>query len=420
MLPPTRKAIAPFWNRIPRFFLYPLYPSGAVVLTGVLVLMAVLPLSLIGMLLRLVVLLFFNKYCFEVLAQTAEGRLRPPALDLELLTQGYEMPFKQFGVFITLSAASYGVTAALGAWAGALFGLLTNLALPAILMVLAVSGSLLTALAPHTVGGLIWRIGWPYLILVAFLVLLTGGMAAVPVLLGEVLSPQALIAVAALAMLYGSVIIFNMMGYVVYQYHDALGLHATEDDDADPAFADFQRFMAEQNYPAALEELRNLLPARWEDLELHRRLHKLAALIGNTDVLLRHAREFIPLLRERGRIREAMDIFRTCVGVEPSFRPNRAEDYLPIAQMLRESRQPRLAIALINGFHKRFPDSPETPALYLLAARLFHEELGDAAQAIRILRYTLGAFPDHALCEPIKRYLNVLKATSPASAGDPA
>lgn len=88
MLEGARKpAITPFWNRIPQLFIYPLQPSGLVVLFALLVLFTVLPISLIGWLLRLVLVLFFTKYCYEVLAQTAEGRLRPPAVSGELLRE---------------------------------------------------------------------------------------------------------------------------------------------------------------------------------------------------------------------------------------------------------------------------------------------------------------------------------------------
>lgn len=419
MLEGTRKAITPFWNRIPRFFIYPLYPAGAVILIAVLVLLVALPVNLVGMLLRAVVLLFFNKYCFEVLAQTAEGRLQPPALNADLFNQGYGLPFKQFAVFFVLGACNVGLSLLLGAWAGMVFTLTANLALPAILMVLAVSGSLTAALTPTTVFGLIWRIGWPYLILFAFLSLLSGGVTAVMALLADKVNPQTLLAAGGVTFLYVSVVTFNMMGYVVYQYHDALGLDVGGDEaeEQDPALADYRRFMSEQNYPAALEELRNLLPQRWEDLETHRLLHKLAGLVGNTDVLLRHGKEFIPILLDRGRTREAVDIYRACIAADPGFRPGRAEDYLPIAQMLRDARQAKQAVALINGFHKRFPNHEQTPPLYLLVAKLFHEELDDPEQARRILSFTRRVFPQHRMTSSIDRYLALLDSAPSATKG---
>jgi len=410
----TRAAITPFWHRIPRFFLYPLHPSALVVLLGSVALFAVLPVSLLGALLRVVLGIFFVKYCFEVLEQTSEGRLRPPALTSELFTQRYEMPFKLWAVLLVLGVAQIVLERALGAWAAVLFGLLLNVAYPAVIMVLATSGSLRTALDPSVVGGMMFRIGWPYLVLVAFLLLLSGGVFGLVALLGKRVSIEALLAITGVGLLYFTLIMFNLMGYVVYQYHEALGLSAPQAEGLpaeEPHLEQFRRFMAEEKHAAALEELRDVLNQRWGDLELHRMFHKLAKLIEQKDLLVRHGREFLAVLLEQNRLREAMEIYQDLVAADPSFRPALPDQYLPIAQMLRDSRQPKLAVALINGFHKRFPDSALTVPLYLLAAKIFHEDLADDARATQILRFLSQQYPRHASIGAVTHYLRLLEGS---------
>jgi hypothetical protein len=416
MLDTSRQAITPFWNRIPRFFLYPLHLRVLPLLLGLLLPMMLLPAGLFGLLLRLVIVLFFVKYCLAILADTAEGRLQPPPLNSGLFMQGYSMPFKLLAIYVVLGIAQYQLSVVLGLWAVSMVGLLGNLLLPAMIMSLAVSSSLIAALTPTTVFSLIWRIGWPYLVLYVFINLLYGIVGGLLMLLQDALPLMALLTVLAFAMMYVSVIAYNVMGYVMYQYADALGLVTLAPDDDDghgELLADYRRFMAEENYPAALEELRSLVNRNWQDLELHRLLHKMAKLVSNHDILLRHGQEFIPILLDAGHIREATEVYRSCVAADKSFRPNRPLDYQPIAQMLRDSGQARQAIVLINGFHKRFPKHDATPGLYMLAAQAFHADIGDEAQARKILNYTVSAFPQHALRPSIERYLTILTTGTP-------
>lgn len=132
----------------PEVFLYPLQPHG--------------------LLLRLPFLLFFIKYNLQVLAETSEGRLRPPSLAAALTTDGYSLPFKLFAVYFVLAILQELLARLSGSWLiMAAPGLLANLLLPAMTTVLTVSGSLLEALTPTIVVGLIARIVWPYLALSA-------------------------------------------------------------------------------------------------------------------------------------------------------------------------------------------------------------------------------------------------------------
>src|SRR5699024_5614725 len=159
-----------------------------------------------------------------ILADTAEGDLQPPAWSSDLFTQGYAMPFKLLGVYVVLAIIQYQLSALLGLWSVGVVSLLINLLLPAMIMTLAVSGSLITALTPTTVIGLIWRIGWPYLVLYVFVNLLYSIVGGIFMLLHETLPQPLLMIVVVFATMYVSIIAHNVMGYAMYQYADVLGL----------------------------------------------------------------------------------------------------------------------------------------------------------------------------------------------------
>ena len=93
---PGTALITPFWNRIPRFFLYGLHPN-ALILIGVL-----FSASYIfgGPLINLVYYIVIIKYASEGLQHTVEGHLTPPQLSVEVINENFELPFKLFIVYL--------------------------------------------------------------------------------------------------------------------------------------------------------------------------------------------------------------------------------------------------------------------------------------------------------------------------------
>jgi len=115
------------------------------------------------------------------------GHLDPSAGSIEVSGEGSGRVYKQFGLFILFGvltgvvAALFGPRAAMVLW----FGL--NLLMPGAIMILAVTDSLGKALNPVWYAMLLRSIGWAYLLMVAFMFLLTEGASAALGLLQGVL-----------------------------------------------------------------------------------------------------------------------------------------------------------------------------------------------------------------------------------------
>ena len=94
--------IAPFWSRLPKFFIYPFHPKP---------LLLILILSLAGVclswipLIHLVLWAVLVKYSYAVLRNTVHGNLRPPSLSHEVIWEDFGQAFKQIGLFVVVSAA---------------------------------------------------------------------------------------------------------------------------------------------------------------------------------------------------------------------------------------------------------------------------------------------------------------------------
>ncbi|MDZ7748086.1 MAG: hypothetical protein U5K43_03920 [Halofilum sp. (in: g-proteobacteria)] len=198
--------IEPFWNRMPRFFLYALTPPALLVLVALAFLNAFLlnltGLGQFGLLLALgaslVALVFSVKYGYDILERTAHGYLTPPPLDRETLLEGYELPFKQLGVIVALMLAG----AAIGSVfppAAVVFAIAAFALLPAIVMTLAIERSMASALNPAVLFRVAFSIGWPYFAVFALVLLLNGGSGTVMAMFGRELPIAARAFVAGFA-----------------------------------------------------------------------------------------------------------------------------------------------------------------------------------------------------------------------------
>lgn len=406
-----RSRVTPFWHRLPQFFVYPFHPRALIMLIGLTVIMAVTggiaPIG--GILVTLVATLMATKYAFDILARTAEGRLDPPLLDAETLLRGYGVPFKQVAVYIVIGGTTAIVGKVFGVWLALGFLAAALILLPASIMTLAFTGSLVSAIDPGTLLRTVRGTGWGYAALLGCLFLLNGGSSTALQWVGTGLPPAQLMVLSTLVQFYFTFVMFNLMGYLLYQYHDRLGYEpeavAEQSAQIDPERQTIQAFIDDGNYAAAIEELKKVL-RRDQDPDTRLWLHRVANMAGDEATLMTNAGPLIETLIDRGRIRDATDVYRSCQDHDPEARPARPTDYLPMAQMMVQAGQPQRALKLANGFHRNFPDHPDVPALYLLVARILADTGGQPEQARKVLTYIARRFPE----QPEARQAESLRA----------
>lgn len=392
--------ITPFWHRLPAFFLYPFHPRSLIVLVGLAVVTITAgTLPLLGALGTVLLLtLFLTKFTLDILARTAEGHLDPPPLDSETLSQGYELPFKLFGIYIAIGLATATVAFFLG-WLAIIFFLIALFLLPASIMTLAFTRSLGQALDPGELFRMVKATGWGYVALLGCLLLLNGGSSTALQWFGQGLPPEQLAVLSMLLQYYFSFVMFNLMGYLLFQYHDRLGYEPLGDvdgaEETDPARATIQQFIDEENYPAAIAELKRLVQREDDNVDTRLWLHRVARTAGDERTLMGNAGGLIEDLIDAGRVRDATEIYRTCQDIDAQARPARAGDYYPLASMMLAANEPGRVLRLANGFHRNFPDSTELPRLYLMVAEVMAEHRQQPEQAQKLLDFIARRFPDH-------------------------
>lgn len=414
--------ITPFWQRIPKFFLYPFRTKpllyGAL-LAAASLLAELLPIFLV----ELGILLATLRYAFHIMEQTSLGYLTPDQFEPQSKPERTYLPYKLFGILVIwglIVAVIGSVSAALGFVASVFL----TLALPASVMALSVSNSFAEGLNPVSWTNIMRAVGKPYLALWLFLFLLLGGAPVVLPLLAPLLRSGIALPVVNFVFIYFTLVMFNMMGYCLYQYHHMLGLKVKIDFDAardggEPAAA------ADKPRDAAGEEIAARIASgdldgaiglageeariKPEELAVQERYHKLLLLGGKPDSTLRHGQGFVSLLLRKERGQRALEVFRACRERQSDFMPEQPGQVFKLAQAARRAQDGSLALALVNGFDRRYPKHPDVPGVYLMSAQILSENFKKDEMATQILKAMVRKYPDHPLSAEAATYLKALE-----------
>lgn len=374
---------------------------------------------MMGFLAQLALAIVFVKYAYVVLEQSAQGYLKPRQFAMKQFTDELELPFKQlFVIFIMYSANSL-VYDNLGEGPFFVTLFISVLSFPASVMVLAVEHSFVSAFNPLIVLVTIRRIGFSYFLLCIFLgLLLTGAWAAMDLTSG-VLPDVVTIQVVDFISMYFILIMFHMMGYVIYQYHEKLGYQIEqefgEDSSVTPATAqshsttrEIDILIQEGKLDDANQRMQQQLRENPSDMGLWQKYHKFLYVTRDQANLEKYGAMYISRLLHEGKPSRAMQVFMDMRQVIEDFKPDNAAERFELAKLLASNGQARLAMSLLNNLHVDFPSYADTPRAYYLVARLLSEHFNDDVKAKSIIDFVVKKYPNYPDINTIKEYGEVI------------
>ena len=396
------KGVPALWDVIPQLFLIPLKGAGVVVLLAFSALAAVLsPIFFQIMLLFAVI-----KYGMEILQHTAKGQLEAPELSFKVLNENYQLPFKQLGLFLLPIILFYQADSFIA------FIIVSNIiifylfALPASVMTLAYTHSFFSAINPFTLTSLIGRIGWTYGILYVFLLFLNGGASVAYYFLFD--DSTASVFFEILFQMYFTWVMYAMMGYVLYQYHEEIGYDLPADkvkfDEHGVDLTDFNQLVEDENYQVAQAVLRDIILQNPDNLDLRKKFHKLVKMSGDDEQLTAAAIATIGRLIDSKQLVDAVNIYLDCLKVDAGFRPESPVEYLPLVEEMRRMRLYKQAVELSSGFHQRYPRNEYIPHVYLLVSKILIEDLSQNDKAKLVLSFLKKKYVGHEIEMEVESY----------------
>ena len=399
--------IKPFWARLRNFFLYPLHP-GPLIVMGILSVIAFFLVQMPGWHYRINFILWriprnllyvlpfffvFLKYAQSVLEETAHGHLKPKPLSAEQLTENGLIVIKLLLLLVIFNLIQFSALLLFGQVGNYIAGFVLVFALPSAIMVLAMEDKLLSALNPETVGSVIRRIGTPYIIL--------------------------------FVLFYFYLIMFNMMGYLLFQHHEELGfsidveLEEISDKktkipeaEVSPELRAVEILIHEGKAEDAVKQLQGIVRNSPTDIEARERLLKLLRLTGDMSVFREQGQSYISYLINNNKLAQAAKVYQSCLDYDKTFRPEKANERLELGKFLRHNGQPRLAMAVLNNLHKDFPSYDNVPQAYLMVAQMLCEQFNEDTRAKQVLEFVLENYPSHPMTDAVRDYLKIVDDVS--------
>jgi hypothetical protein len=423
--------IAPFWRRIPRFFRFPGYREP---LARNLVLSAIMAAAmysgawLVLVPAALITSVVLARYGFLVIERASQGYLRPqdyPPLASE--THPWR-PYKMFAIFLI----ALFLVSLVGALSGSGFLLLVGmvvvaLATPASVMSMAQSDRLREAMNPVRLAGIVQGIGAPYLALCLFLLLLMTASNQAFELVAPLFKERywLLMGISTFVGNYFFLIMCALIGYVMYQYHEPLGVTVLGPGDsgrpvlkgrvdlrARQRDAQIGRHVAAGELKEAISLVGEDLVDRPNDLSLHARMRRLLQAEGEGARLDEASDRYLALLVKSGNFDEALQVCTEEAQRRPAWQPAAAELVVPLARRALERGRYEQAGALLRGFDKRWPGHADLPEVYLLGARVLGEGARNEAGARRLFEHLVASHPDTPAAAQARRHLAALAAGS--------
>lgn len=410
--------ITPFWDRIPAFFLFPFKTDSLlrlvpITLLGLLAFVLPLPQQVGFVISQVLVLLAFTRLGFRSMDYTARGLLDPEqyAFAPQDETRAH-LPWKLAALFV-VNGTFVGLLGAANSALGTVALIWFNVSLPAMIMVLNQENSFFEALNPARGWDLMRRVGWAYGALCLFLLLLSTGLPMFLPFLTRLSSQVAGWLLYLFLMGYFSLIMFNMMGYALYQYHEALGgsldLQATRGHGAAPARDLIAECVDAGDIEAALDIAYEDQRVAGDDVAVQGRYHQLLLLAGKASRATDHGQRYISLLLRKDRGGEALKVYATLQSLDAAFRLEDGNQVLALAQTAWRRREPDTVLNLLKRFDQNYVRHAAIPDVYLLSARLMSEHYRQHETAAQILRTLCARYPNHQRVSEAHAYLTSLR-----------
>ena len=413
--------IEPFWTRLPKFFTYPfsLQPLALIIILSIASLI-LSKLSIIGLLLKIVLWGILFKYSFSALKATAHGDLTPPGITSKTISEDFMQVFKQIAIYIIIGFIFAWLIPTAGIIVAVLFLIFALLYVPAIIILLVTTKSLLHAVNPVVFTRLAFRIGRGYFLMYFFLFLLGSAPAILGQYIMKFLPAQLFELFIGFAKNYYTIISYHLMGYVILQYHEEVGYQVDyedfkesvvkpkeiEEDESTNMLNRVNIMIKDGKLDDAISFIKDTTKTHpITNITLSERYLNLLIMKKQKPAMLKHCITHLDLLAHENIKIKACELYAKCLAMNKEFIPT-SFALFKIGGWLNETGKTKESIRTYNRMIKAFPNDALVPKAYYRCAQIFHDRLMDHSRANKILSALIKKYPEHEIIPQVKNYLN--------------
>ncbi len=379
---------------------YPLQ-SEALLTIGVLAVLRLVLYIPLGFLLNVLVTVAMLRYAAAVLVSSADGETEAPNGIVTTPSLGWVVLRVQIALTILGGGGTFVLHYFFDAgWLALLPLLLISMATPAALMIAAIDESTMGALNPTRWIELIARIGPRYFqasfLCLAILVVEVGAQWFLAPWLPPVIG---LVMVYFIAH-YCTVLMFHLLGRLVYDRRDALGYQpdpvvrkVERPKDKDQAILDASEAPAKRgDFVAAAGLLAAHIEQRGGTDAVHSRYRQYLQRLNDTSALNDHSRSWLNVMIANERWAQALTFWNDVRTANPGVWPISGELLVQLLEKAHELGRPELCPLFASGFAQAHPGDAYIGRVHSLTAMAMLA-LGQTHEALALVESTLAAYP---------------------------
>ena len=411
--------VDPFWKRLPRFFTYPLHPRP-LILMGVFCVIAMIGgRGIFGFLLMGLSYCVMLLYSFAALKETAQGDLTPPPLGHATLSDDFGLVLKQVGIYVIIGVAVFFTMANLGIFFGIIVFVVALLGLPAMVILLVTTGSLIQAVNPLMFIPLASLIGWGYMLMYLFLILLGGAPQALAGQIASVVPAGLMPLLSTAAKFYYMLISYHMMGYVLMQYHMEIGYDIDEEKfresdvmagepvatgGDDKTLQDVSLMLRSGEVEDAIDHIQAYTSNQtMTSMELSQLYLKMLKLKKRNKLLVAHLPIHLGILVGENKKNEVLNLylsplFQKAGGSMP------AETRFKVAGWLNDKGKNEEALEVLQQIIDEDTQLALIPKAHFRMAQIYNDLMMQPKKADKILKEAITKYPESTIIDQMKTY----------------
>ncbi len=395
--------VQPFWRHLSDIYRYPLSIQSVIVIILTALIATIFASFTILLLIPTIIL---THYCFVCLRHTANGKMIAPDFELSF-DSGIASLFYVLIVMIAIGICVGLVFNIFGVGIGTLTMVLGVAILPAAIMVIAIDEKLFSALDPGKLASIVSATGVSYFLMLLFIIVMFSSVAALSSFFSSMQSPWTIIFVQSVISNYYTIVIFHIMGYLVFQNQEDLGFRAKDSRNKTSIRSVDKRNLAKidilvkvGDYQKAVSLFKQQVHADSNKIWYWERCFKL--MYNTRKAFKRTAREekelqqfserYLSKLSEQEDTQNMGEVYLKARKMLQSYLPKNNKVRLKVADSLYQADRNNEAVFVLN----RFQDDCDDKALVMQAYDLMSRALG-----------TIPGNEDKA--KQYRRYSDVLK-----------
>jgi len=393
------------------FFLFPFKKSALTVMLIYAIVVSLLPDGKIGSILFILLLFPLAEFLFELMEQVANGEEVSSDNSKLFSTENKGMFLKLLLTFIFITVLLQKTIEIIGGVIGYPFAAFFIFGIPASLVILTIEKNIFAMVNPSKIIFIIKQFGGAYLLV--YLVAIASVFVSFK--LGYQASQEDWLAGAVFNMfsIYLIVVLFSMMGYLVFQHHHELNykvrlLHVDSlKGSSQDRMSEVDIFIQEGRFEDAQKFLLSRIAENPKDYKSNEKLILLYAVQGNQPHMNKIAEQYFSVLLKANKITHAADLFYKLSRKSIDYFPKSPEVALILAEQMSNLKQYQVALQLLDHFSCE-PSADNWDKIGFAKAKLLFEFKHDGEAAIVILDGILKRSLEQTLLNAAEEYRTII------------